>query len=166
MSLFEDNRYRWRETYFVLFRAEKRPDLKKVEKALSTLSDQYSLVNPNADDKGRFESITLLSPDDFAALDVCYTSGEEVLEQGLELAKEIELIVCDESEKQALEHIRHCTARFDVLHFEEVADAPSDDPDEMLDPTALLLVLNVLAKVTGGVAIDPQSGAILSENEY
>ncbi len=165
MSMFENNRYRWRETYFVLFEAERRPDLKPVEEALAALSDRYSLINPSADDAGRFESVTLISPDDFAALDICYTSGEEVLEQGVALAAELEPIVCDGSEKAVLERIRHYTGRFDVLHFEEIPDASGDEPEEMLDPTALLLVLNALADLIGGVAIDPQSGAILSENE-
>ena len=31
MSMFEDSRYRWRETYFVLFDAKKRPTLKSVD---------------------------------------------------------------------------------------------------------------------------------------
>jgi hypothetical protein len=30
MSMFEDNRYRWRETYFVLFDAKNRPKLQTV----------------------------------------------------------------------------------------------------------------------------------------
>ena len=34
MSTFEDGRFRWRETYFVLFPAEKRPSLKLVHKTL------------------------------------------------------------------------------------------------------------------------------------
>ncbi len=75
MSTFEDDRYRWRETYFVLFPASRRPTLKVVEKRLAALSKRYSLENLGGDDSGKFESLTLISPDDFAALDVCYTSG-------------------------------------------------------------------------------------------
>src|SRR5262249_40576380 len=80
MSTFEDDRYRWRETYFVLFPAARRPMLKDVEKRLAALSKRYSLESPGGDDAGRFESLTVLSPDDFAAMDVCYTGGQEVLE--------------------------------------------------------------------------------------
>ena len=43
MSTFEDDRYRWRETYFVLFPATRRPKLKVVENKLAALSKRYSL---------------------------------------------------------------------------------------------------------------------------
>ena len=33
----------------------------------------------------------------------------------------------------------------------------------MLDPSALLVVLGALAKLTGGVAIDPQAGTFLTD---
>ena len=79
MSTFEDGRYRWRETYFVLFPAASRPTLKVVEKMLAALNKRYRLSNLGADAHGRFESLTLISPDDFAALDICFTSGAEVL---------------------------------------------------------------------------------------
>jgi hypothetical protein len=31
----------------------------------------------------------------------------------------------------------------------------------MLDPSALLLVLDALAELTGGIAVDPQTGTML-----
>ena len=45
MSMFEDSRYRWRETYFVLFDAKKRPTLKSVTKTLSALNKRFELTN-------------------------------------------------------------------------------------------------------------------------
>jgi hypothetical protein len=47
-----------------------------------------------------------------------------------------------------------------VLHFEQVPDEDAEDAgeDEILDPSALLVVLGALAKLTKGVAVDPQSG--------
>jgi len=59
--------------------------------------------------------------------------------------------------------MRHCNGRFDVLHFEQVTEPGDEDEagDEMLDPGAILLVLAALAKLTGGVAIDPQSGTVI-----
>ncbi len=50
MSTFEDDRYRWRETYFVLFPASRRPTLKVVEKKLGALSKRYSLENLGGDE--------------------------------------------------------------------------------------------------------------------
>ena len=73
MSTFEDSRYRWRETYFVLFDAKNRPALKTVVKTLSALNKRFELTNRTADSHGHIESLTLISPDDFAALDICYT---------------------------------------------------------------------------------------------
>jgi hypothetical protein len=35
----------------------------------------------------------------------------------------------------------------------------------MLDPSALLIVLGALAKLTSGVAVDPQAGTFLAEDE-
>jgi len=165
MSMFEDGRYRWRETYFVLFRSGDRPMLKEVEKALRRLNDRYVLTNHNADDDGRFDSLTLLSPDDFAALDICYIDGEEVLEQGAELAEQMEPAACEAGGTSPVSRVRQCDGRFDVLHFEEVPDPEDEDEDEMLDPSALLLVLDALAGITSGLAIDPKSGALVSEDD-
>jgi hypothetical protein len=51
-----------------------------------------------------------------------------------------------------------------VLHFEQIAEGGDDDlDDEMLDPSALLVVLAALAKHTGGVAIDPQAGTFITD---
>jgi hypothetical protein len=60
-------------------------------------------------------------------------------------------------------------ARFDVMLFERVRDddfAGDEDDEEWqagsLDPSSLLNVVNALAKLTGGLPIDPASGAILT----
>lgn len=165
MSMFEDLQYRWRETYFVLFDSGNWPTLETVEQVLSALNDHYLLSNLNADDSGRFESLTLLSPDDFSALDICYTGGAEVLEQGATLAEEMERAACETGQQIPLKRIRRCDGRFDVLHFERVPELheEDDESDEILDPSALLLVLGALAKITGGIAIDPQAGTILDQ---
>jgi hypothetical protein len=161
MSTFENDRFRWRETYFVLFPSERRPSLQTVEKKLALLSKRYELSNLAADDDGWFESLTLVSPDDFAALDICYTSGPEVLEQGAELVQTL-ATAAEPPQRELLKRIKHYDGRFDVLHFEQVAEvSEEDDEDELLDPSALLAVLEALAKITGGVAVDPSSGTIL-----
>ena len=85
MSTFERDEYKWRETYFVFFPADKRPTMKKVERLLTNLNDRFDLTNARADEDGRFESITVIAPDDYAALDISFEAGEEVLEQGAAL---------------------------------------------------------------------------------
>lgn len=165
MSTFEDDRYRWRETYFVLFSAAQRPQLTAVERRLAALNNRYQLSNPTADDEGNFESLTVISPDDFAALDICYTSGDEVLEQGADMVQDL-TPGTEPAQRPLLKRIKKCDGRFDVLHFEQVSDLPDDeDGDDLLDPGALLVVLEELARITEGIAIDPQSGTILCGEE-
>jgi hypothetical protein len=165
MSMFEDSHYRWRETYFVMFRSGQRPKLKKVQQVLSVLNPHYQLINVHGDSQGRVESLTVISPDDFAALDICYTDGAEVLEQGASLAQDLQPAIAEAGDDETLGRLMQCDARFDVLHFEQVPEFPEDEePEEMLDPSALLLVLDALAKLTGGIAIDPQAGAVLDSD--
>ncbi len=163
MSTFERDNYQWRETYFVLFDSCKRPSLHHVEEVLRGLSDRFQLTGGTADDDGRFESLTLLAPDDYAALDISYMAGEEVLEQGVGLYKELKETADGPQELAKLKRLPKCDARFDLLHFEEITGgAQADDEfDEMLDPSALLIVLEALAELTKGVGVDPASGTLV-----
>lgn len=165
MSMFEDSRYRWRETYFVLFPASSRPTLKSVTKMLSALNKRFELTNLNADENGLIDSLTLISPDDFAALDICYTEGSEVVEQSVTLVDDLKKLGADEAPPVPWEEIKRYDGRFDVLHFEQIAEGGDDDSqdDEMLDPSALLVVLGALANHTNGVAIDPQAGTFITD---
>ena len=161
MSMFENDQYRWRETYFVLFQSSKRPTLEIVQQKLSKLNSRFALTNLSADESGRFESMTVLSPDDFAALDISYLEGEEVLEQGADLAEELDTTDCRPEDRLRLDRMRQCDARFDVLHFEQLVSFEDDESDEMLDPSALLVVLQTLSQETDGLAVDPQAGTFL-----
>ena len=138
MSMFEDSRYRWRETYFVLFDAEKRPKLTGVTKVLAALNKHFQLTNQNADSEGLVDSVTLISPDDYAALDICYTSGPEVLEQGASLVDDLKKTGADVPPPIPWEQIKKYDGRFDVLHFEQVPEDVEDGAEEdgMLDPSA------------------------------
>jgi hypothetical protein len=165
MSMFEDNRYRWRETYFVLFDAKKRPKLTSVTKALSALNKRFQLVNLSADEQGRIDSLTLISPDDYAALDICYTGGGEVLEQAVSLVEDLKKAGSDIPPPVPWAKIKQYDGRFDVLHFEQVPEDVEEgaEDDGMLDPSALLVVLGALARLTAGVAIDPQAGTFFTD---
>jgi hypothetical protein len=165
MSMFEDGRYRWRETYFVFFDAQNQPKLSSVVKTLSALNNRFQLTNLNADDQGRIDSLTLISPDDYAALDICFTSGDEVLEQAASLVEDLKKAGLDSPPPVPWSEIKKYDGRFDVLHFEQVPEDVEEDAEEdgMLDPSALLVVLGALAKLTAGVAIDPQAGTFLND---
>ena len=160
MSTFEDSRYRWRETYFVFFEPKKRPKLAAVGDALAALNKRFQLNNLSGDQQGRIDSLTLISPDDFAALDIYYTEGGEVLEQLGTLVEDLKKTGSDVPPPAPWNQIKAYQGRFDVLHFEQVPEDVEDDDgdDGMLDPSALLVVLGTLAELTDGVAIDPQAG--------
>ncbi len=164
MSLFEDPRYSWRETYFVLFRADRRPTLAKIEKALRRLNPSFTLLNQTADEQGRFQSLTLIAPDDFAGMDISYLEGQEVIDETEELIEQLAAGECTPEDCQRLRQLSRMNARFDVYHFEEICEDDydnSEDREELLDPGTLLLVLDLLAKMTGGIVIDPQSGTFV-----
>jgi hypothetical protein len=165
MSTFEDPNYRWRETYFVLFDLKKRPKLQVVAKTLQNLDGRYELKNFIADEHERIESLTIVSLDDYAALDICFTCGDEVREQAAALVADLKKSTGDSTAEIPEKKLLSYTGRFDVLHFERITDMSEEEEDEMLDPSALLIVLETLAKLTGGVAVDPQSGTILDDNE-
>jgi len=163
MSTFENEHYKWRETYFVLFDGAKRPSLAKMTKLLQGLNRRFELSNAVGDDDGNFESLTLRSPQDYSALDISYMSGEEVQTQGVELAEEMRAGTADPEERAKLARLPKCDARLDILHFEEIVGDGGDEEEgeETLDPSTLLNVLDALVKLTGGVGIDPQSGSVM-----
>lgn len=162
MSSFERDGYQWRETYFVFFNRARRPTLGQVRKRLHRLGKQFRLEGEAADPEGEFETISLISESDFAAVDLAYEEGEDVAQQAAALANEFKPSQLDPEERKQVELLKQCDARLDLLHFENTAgDDPLDDSDDdMLDPSALLLVLDAMVELTGGVGIDPASGSL------
>ena len=156
MSL--DDRFEWRETYFILFPSGKRPLLKQVEKTVQRLGAHLEIGDREADEEGRLESLHIRSPEDHSALEIDYISGEEVLAQVAELTKQLR---GENAERDKLAKLKNCDARFEVMHFEEMDGFDPEEADEVFDPSALLAVLDALVDLTGGVGVDPQSGTLL-----
>ncbi|MBM4093972.1 MAG: hypothetical protein FJ276_31885 [Planctomycetes bacterium] len=162
MSLFENEGYRWRETYFVLFRSKDRPSAEAIIEWIKTLGPRYEVQELRRDEQGLFESLTLLSPDDFAAMDITYIVGEEVQEQVSTLCKEVAFDRLGKQERRKWDRLKSCDARFDIYHFEQVVLPDGEEDDEsFLDPGALLIVLQHIAKLCHGVGVDPQSGTLV-----
>jgi hypothetical protein len=158
-----DQELEWRDTYFVLFKQADRPTLTQVEAAITETSKRLKLENLEADEDGMFESVLVQAPQDNAAVEISYERGEAVIEQSLELAKQLK----EELQPKQLQQMIKSDARLDVMLFERVRSEDfGDDDDEWeggsLDPSSLLNVVEALAKLTGGLPIDPASGAILS----
>jgi len=161
MSLFEDGCYQWRETYFVLFDHQHRPKASDVKRLLHELGPRMEIHELTANDGGLLESMTVLSHADAAGMDITYVEGEDVKEQLLELRQEWKSKRPNEKEKPHLTRALQADARFDVYHFEEITDLPDEEDDGPLDPGTLLLVLNKLARLCQGEALDPQTGELL-----
>ena len=158
MSLFGDDQYQWRETYFVLFRNADRPSAESVAEELA--DDRTEVVNVRSDESGRLESLTLKAPDDFSAMDLTFVTGDEVREQVDQLLRDLAHTTLDETERGKLDQLGECDARFDVFHFEQV-QMYDDAAEEILDPGGLLIVLEKLAGLCQGVGVDPQSGSLM-----
>jgi len=162
MSLFENDDYQWRETYFVLFEAKDRPRAEVVADELRTLRGHYEISDTRANEEGLIESLTLISDADYAAMDITYVTGPEVFEQVDELRGNLDTSLLTAEEKKDAKRLAACDARLDVYHFEKLVWAGEGaEEEEFLDPGALLIVLDQLAELCHGIKIDPQTGALL-----
>ena len=161
MSMFQDESYDWRDTYFVLFESGHRPRLDEVKRIVEQINPRYELSNLHADSQGRFESLTIRSPADFTAIDVSFLTGDEVTEHRDAFLEELAGEERDELEQEKWERFARCDARFDVMHFEQVIESSEEEPEAMVDPGALINVIDALTDLSHGVAIDPQSGMLM-----
>lgn len=180
----------WLETYFILFPQQRRPTLAQVEHALAEADPRLKIENLAADDDGMFASLLVQSPEDHAAVEISYETGEAVIEQNLEWAKQLQ----KQLSPKHLQSMITADARLDVAHFERVQASTSssgsedeadsgemrafaekgfdddfagdDDFDEeaaleIFDPTCLLTVVETLSKLTRGLAFDPAAGEVM-----
>jgi hypothetical protein len=157
MSGLEGDQFRWRDTYFVWFSSKRRPALKQIEATLRALPERFELEHPEEDEAGGFESLTLLSAGDHAALEISYLEGDDLREQAQSLAEEIK--EGGEAPRERLARLASCDARFDIMQFEQVEDDEEDE--DMFDPSTLLIVLGALSKLVDGIGVDPQSGLLV-----
>jgi hypothetical protein len=163
-----DDQLEWRDTYFILFQSSGRPTLTQVEAAITDATKHVSLENLEADDDGMFESVLVQAPDDNAALEISFETGEAVIEQSTALAKQLK----KELNSDQLARLLKCDARLDVMLFERVGDDEYDEggseggeldwEGETLDPASMLNVVTALTKLTRGLPIDPASGAVMT----
>ena len=163
MSLFENDEFRWRETYFVLFDEANRPKADDVVAALRQVNENYQLGDVRKTESEALESLTVLSPDDYAGMDITFVGGPEVQEHTEELVEEMLPMVVGE-EQDRLKKLPEFNARLDVFHFEQLTftgPADGNDMEEFVDPGSLLIVLEKLAELTKGVGVDQESGTLI-----
>ena len=161
MSLFGDPLFRWRETFMVLFEDSKRPTVAEVEEALARVG-KFDSEQTSESENGLIESLTVTNQIDCVGLDIVYVDGEEAKEQHEELQGEISPEDLLPGQEGLLAKQPSCSARLDILHFEQLtASVIEDDDEEFLDPGALLGVAEALAQLLDGVAVDPGSGTFV-----
>ena len=227
MTLFDDNRYDWRETYFVYFESAHRPKLPEIRRALKTYAPLFYILDSKAEPDGNLVAITIASYENHAALEIVYREGKDVLNEIQQFVHSLQTDATTE-ERMKLKKIVQCKTRFDVNHFEQTADTgmfnitklpelkfarqstrPVDHSDvflkalgqddaskgkfyfdpnaydrcrsdltgeeleisdtnildsgefERIDPEMLVTVLEILCRISHGVALDPASGIVL-----
>lgn len=163
MSLFERAGFEWRETFFVLFDEANRPNAQAIQQTLENLGDRMKIGELRTNDEGIVEAVTVLAPDDFAGMDLVFMSGDDVTEQLPELISELNDNAYSADEKQQVQDLANCTARLDILHFEEhsfTADPDGAEADYM-DPGGLLIVLQRMAELCKGTVVDPQTSSVM-----
>jgi hypothetical protein len=158
VSLFEDENYIYVDTFFVHFEQENRPTGAQVRSCIKGLGDKYE-TSGLRETGGKFESVTIRSPQDSSAMDITCVQGEEVLEQIADLMKDFKTITLSGDDHKKLTKLSRCDARFDIYHFEQQSGGAGEE--EMLDPGGLLLVMDRLTAVCEGVGLDPQSKTLL-----
>ena len=163
MSLFENDEYQWRETYFIFFHSTARPSAEELKQALMSLDNRYEIREP-AEATDAFESLTLISPDDYAAMDISLSEGQEVSEQLEELVPQL-LDTAAADEQPSIQKLAECDIRFDVYHFEQMVfvgkSSEDQGEDDFMDPGSLLIVMERIAELCGGIVVDPQAGCLL-----
>lgn len=213
MSLQNDERYNWRETYFVLIDPARRPSLADVMRDLEEHAGIFRILEKVKNQDGLFRSLAIASYEDHSALEISYIEGDAVQAEINALAQTLQKNA-SHRERERLEAAKSYRAKFDIRHFEQTADtgmfgnvvklpditfvrqsklkngegkhfhfdpnsynncrndaagAEFDKQDaetdgssiiERIDPNTLILVLEVLCRQTGGIAVDPAAGVI------
>jgi len=227
MTLFEDDRYDWLETYFVCFESAHRPKLPEIRRALKTYAPFFCVLDSKADPNGNLVAMTIASYENHAALEIVYREGKEVVSEIQHLVRSLKK-EATATERSKLQRIVQCKTRFDVHHFEQTAETgvfnitklpelkfarqstvpvergdvflkalgqgkagsgrfhfdpdsydrcrtglPSEELDiadasaadsgefERINPEMLVTVLEILCRISRGVALDPASGIVL-----
>jgi hypothetical protein len=159
----------WLETYVVFFESAARPTLTQVESAIGEAGHRLRMERLTANDDGQFKSVLVQAAEDNAAIDIRYEEGDAVSDRAISLAKKLR----KELEGEQLAQLLRSDAWLEVMHFQRVAGANeggdewADEPEEDfmgpggLDPATLITVVEALARLTGGLPIDPEAGEVL-----
>ena len=138
MSLFENDQYEYTDTFFVFFKRENLPNAETVKAAIAELGDRYQF-GKIAFREEQFESMTILSPQDFSAVDIVMDPNADVPTQIEELITEFRTLTLTGDDRDKLSRFKECNTRFDLFHFEQKVSG-NTDPDAFIDPGGLLIL--------------------------
>ncbi|MDR3182306.1 MAG: hypothetical protein LBT89_05175 [Planctomycetaceae bacterium] len=120
MNLFQDDRYTFRETYFVYFDTVHRPKLTVFRRALQSRAPFLRINESRAESDDRLVAMQIASYDDHAAVEFVYREGNDVLNEIRSMAQILKKdALPDEVDK--LKKIVQYKSRFDINHFEQSA---------------------------------------------
>jgi hypothetical protein len=125
MSMFDDNRYCWRETYLVMLDRRKRPLVAETGQRLKKLDGRLEITIPQTNADDLLESLVVVSPNDSAAVEIRYSEGTEVVKEFAALADELERHEPNAKERNKIAGAREMTAKIELLHFEQIQDTPA-----------------------------------------
>ena len=127
MSLYNDDRYTWRETYFVLFDdLRRRPLLDELQRELKQYGKTLKILDGTANPEGRLRTITVASYEDYSALEIVFRYGAKVAAETDALVRTLEK-GCSPGERERLRHVKQWPTKLDVLHFEQTAGTAAFD---------------------------------------
>ncbi|MCL2623142.1 MAG: hypothetical protein FWD31_05675 [Planctomycetaceae bacterium] len=129
MSMFDDNRYCWRETYLVMLDGLKRPTKSEMVLRLHKLNDRLIIKDLRSTASERLESLIVIAPNDGAAVEIQYHEGEEVAVEFAALADELERHEISAKERKKINLARGLSAKIALLHFEQIQETPVKKQD-------------------------------------
>ncbi len=125
MSIFDDDRYCWRETYLVMLDRSQRPTASETARCLQKQGVCLEITNLRSDADGWLESLTVISPNDNAAVEIQYFEGDEIAAEFAALADELERHELSAKERKKIDRSRNFFAKIELRHFEQLHDVPT-----------------------------------------
>lgn len=156
VSLFEDQRFEYCDTFFIFFEEDRRPGTTAFTNQIADLSNRC-IVDRVGDKEEFLETATLRFPADCSAMDLVFVRDEDIATQIDQIQAELRLMTATEESRKKILKMSSCNARYDIFHFEQ-SDGGKHD---FHDPGGLLTLIQRVCSLCDGVGYDPQSQAVL-----
>lgn len=129
MSLFNDERYCWRETYFIVCSPALRPKFAEFSAMLEKSIPTLRIRDKKVDSFDSIEFLSVVSLEDKSGLDIVYQENENSLQETAALLDEIQQQTTTDKTRQLADKASSFTGRLDVLHFEQTSERTVNEPD-------------------------------------